>query len=248
MKSITIFIFLVLALLGSLIFMESQFEGISKDQGNAILEELKSIRQELNQIKQKGLVQQGRAKSAIPKTAKVSTLGNPAQGDLKAPVTMVEFTDYQCPYCQRFFSKAYQELKKKYVDTGKLRFVLRDLPLPSHAYARPAAISTHCAGEQDKLWEMHDVLFEARGKLSPADILDHANKIGLEVASFKSCLTSGRYNKDIEQDVKEAKLAGIRGTPSFVLGRTTDNVVDGTLLRGTWPFVTFKDEIEKLLK
>ena len=95
---------------------------------------------------------------------------------------------------------------------------------------------------------MHDALYEGKGKLSQTDILDYANKIGLDSASFKSCLTSGRYNKDIEQDVREAKLAGIRGTPSFVLGRTTDNLVDGTLLRGTWPFVTFKDEIEKLLK
>ena len=242
-------ILVLLIILVALVFQQSRLpESISKEQADATLAELQSIRQELNQIKQKGLVQQGRAKSAIPKTAKVSTLGNPAQGDLKAPVTMVEFTDYQCPYCQKFYSKAYKELKKQYVDTGKLRLVLRDLPLPSHSYAKSAAVSTHCAREQDKFWQMHDALYEGKGKLSQTDILDYANKIGLDSASFKSCLTSGRYNKDIEQDVREAKLAGIRGTPSFVLGRTTDNLVDGTLLRGTWPFVTFKDEIEKLLK
>ncbi|MBT5550659.1 MAG: thioredoxin domain-containing protein, partial [Nitrospina sp.] len=110
-------ILVLLIILVALVFQQSRLpESISKEQADATLAELQSIRQELNQIKQKGLVQQGRAKSAIPKTAKVSTLGNPAQGDLKAPVTMVEFTDYQCPYCQRFFSKAYQELKKKYVD------------------------------------------------------------------------------------------------------------------------------------
>jgi protein-disulfide isomerase len=248
MKPILTLALLVLMVLGSLIILESRFQGITQDQGDAILEELKSIRKELDQIKQKDFVPQGRAKSASPKIAEVATLGNPVLGDLKAPVTLVEFTDYQCPYCQKFYSKAYKELKKQYVDTGKLRLVLRDLPLPSHAYARPAAISTHCAGEQDKLWEMHDVLFEARGKLSPADILDHANKIGLEVASFKSCLTSDRYNKDIEQDVKDARKVGINGTPSFVIGRTTDNLVNGTVIKGTWPFITFRDEIEKLLK
>jgi protein-disulfide isomerase len=237
---------LVLLILGSLVFLQSR--SMSKEQGDTILAELQSIKKELNQIKQKGLAQQGRGKPANLKTAQVSTLGNPILGDLKAPVTLVEFTDYQCPYCQNFYSKAYKKLKTQYIDTGKLRLVLRDLPLPKHLYAKTAAISTHCAGEQDKFWQMHDALFEAKGKINQAEILGYAKSIGLDTSSFKSCLTSGRHDKDIEQDVIEAKLAGIRGTPSFVLGRTTDNLVDGTLLRGTRPFVTFKDEIESLLK
>ncbi len=222
-------------------------EGITKEQGDAILKELKAIRQELNQIKQKGLVSQGRAKTKRPKTAKVSTLGNLILGDLKAPITLVEFTDYQCPFCRKFYSNAYKKLKKQYVDTGKLRFVLRDLPLGFHQHAKPAAISAHCAGEQDKFWEMHDALFDGGGKLNKDDILGYAKKIGLENVSFKSCLTSGRYNEGIKQDVTDARNASITGTPGFVVGRTTDNFVNGTLISGTRPFSTFKKEIDKLL-
>ena len=247
MKSVTIFILLVLALLGSLMFMESQFEGISKDQGNAILEELKSIRQELNQIKQKGLTARAPAKHAHPKTASITTQGNPILGDEKALVTIVEFTDYQCPFCQGFYSKAYKELKKQYVDTGKLRFVLRDLPLEKHQYAKPAAIASHCAGEQNKFWEMHDALFEGRGKLNPDDVLGYASSIGLQEDPFKTCITSGKFNNDIKQDVQDASSAGIRGTPAFVIGKTTEDMVSGTLISGTHPLAAFKQEIDKLL-
>ena len=181
-------------------------EGITKEQGDAILKELKAIRQELNQIKQKGLVPKGKARAKRHSTAKVSTLGNPIFGDLKAPITLVEFTDYQCPFCRKFYLKAYKELKKKYIDTGKLRLVLRDLPLGFHQYAKPAAISAHCAGEQDKFWQMHDALFDGGGKFMPNDILGYAKSIGLQTVAFKSCLTSGRYNEGIEKDVRDAEM------------------------------------------
>ncbi len=222
-------------------------EGISKEQGDAILKELKAIRQELNQIKQKGIAPQGQGRAARPTTASVATLGNPILGDLKAPVTLVEFTDYQCPFCRKFYLQAYKELKKDYIDTGKLRLVLRDLPLGFHQYAKPAAISAHCAGEQDKFWQMHDALFDGGGKFTPDDILGFAKSIELDNSSFKSCLNSGRYNQGIEQDVKDARKAGITGTPGFVLGRTTDNKVTGSLISGTRPFSVFKAEIDKLL-
>jgi protein-disulfide isomerase len=219
-------------------------EGITKEQGDAILKELKAIRQELNEIKQKG---QGRAKLARSATATVSTVGEPMLGDSKSPVTLVEFTDYQCPFCRKFYSNAYKELKKLYVDTGKLRFVLRDLPLPNHNQAKPAAISTHCAGEQNKFWQMHDALFDGGGKLNKEDILKYAKEIGLDNSSFKTCLISGRYKKDIELDVIDARNVGIKGTPSFVVGHTTDNLVTGAIIRGTRPFSAFKAEIDKLL-
>lgn len=228
-------------------FVQVYAEGITKEQGDAILKELKGIRQELKEIKKKGQAAPARGRKARPTTASVATLGNPILGDLKAPVTLVEFTDYQCPFCRKFYSNAYKELKKQYVDTGKLRFVLRDLPLGFHKYAKPAAISAHCAGEQDKFWQMHDALFEGGGKFTQDDILGYAKKIGLENKAFKSCLTSGRYNKGIQQDVTDANKAGITGTPAFVFGRTTDNIVSGTLISGTRPFNTFKKEIEKLL-
>ena len=133
------------------------------------------------------------------------------------------------------------------MEARKLRFVLRDFPLPNHQHAKAAAISAHCAGEQNKFWEMHDALFENGGKLSKADILGYAKSVGLESDSFKSCLTSGRFDKDIKRDIQDAKNSGIRGTPAFVLGYTTDNSVTGMLISGTRPFVTFQNEITRLL-
>lgn len=221
-------------------------EGITKEQGDAILKELKAIRQELKEIKKRGQPARARGRKARQTTASVATLGNPILGDLKAPVTLVEFTDYQCPFCRKFYLAAYKELKKEYIDTGKLRFVLRDLPLGFHPYAKPAAISAHCAGEQDKFWQMHDALFEGN-KFTPQDILGYASSIGLQNDAFKSCLSSGRYNDGIEQDVKDANKAGITGTPGFVIGRTTDNMVKGALISGARPFSAYKAEIDKLL-
>ncbi|MBT3923746.1 MAG: DsbA family protein [Nitrospina sp.] len=241
MKPILTLALLVLIVLGSLIILESKFQGITKEQGDSILSELQSIRHELNAIKQKDLA------GKVAHSVTVSTVGEPMLGEPKAPVTLVEFTDYQCPYCQQFYSRAYKELKKDYIDSGKLRLVLRDLPLPSHQHARSAAISTYCAGEQDKFWEMHDALFEGKGKLNRDDILGYATSLELKKDSFESCLTSGRYKRDIDLDVNDARNVGIKGTPSFVVGRTTDNLVEGTLIRGTRPFSTFKKEIDKLL-
>ncbi|MBT3923748.1 MAG: DsbA family protein [Nitrospina sp.] len=242
MKKIILWVFVV-----CLVPVTAFGESITKEQGDAILKELKAIRQELTQIKKRGLTAPAPRRKAKPTSARVATLGNPILGDLKAPITLVEFTDYQCPFCRKFYLQAYKELKKQYVDTGKLRFVLRDLPLGFHQYAKPAAIATHCAGEQDKFWQMHDALFEEKGKLSPPDILLHAEKIGLKNESFKSCLTSGRYDEGITQDVSDANKVGITGTPGFVVGRTTDNMVTGTIISGTRPFSVFKAEVDKLL-
>ncbi len=232
----------------SLIPFTAFAEGITKQQGDAILKELKGIRQELKEIKKRGVGAPARGRQARPTTAQVATLGNPILGDLKAPITMVEFTDYQCPFCRKFYLQAYKKLKKQYIDTGKLRLVLRDLPLGFHQYAKPAAISAHCAGEQGKFWQMHDALFEGGGKFTPNDILGYATSLKLDKKAFQSCISSGRFNKAIAQDVTDANNAGITGTPGFVIGATTDDKVKGTLISGTRPFSVFKAEIDKLLK
>jgi protein-disulfide isomerase len=89
----------------------------------------------------------------------VATLGNPILGDLKSPVTLIKFTDYECPLSKKFYKNAMQKLKKEYIDTGKLRLVVRDFPLPFHKNARPAANAAHYAGEQNKFWPMQDALY-----------------------------------------------------------------------------------------
>jgi protein-disulfide isomerase len=123
-------------------------------------------------------------------------------------------------------------LKKQYIDTEKLRFVLRDLPLAEHQYAKPAAIASHFAREKNKFLKMHDALFEGRGKLNPDDVFGYASSIGLQEDPFKTCMTSEKFNNDIKQDVKDARIACIRVTLAFVIGKTTDDMVSGTLISG----------------
>jgi protein-disulfide isomerase len=222
-------------------------EVITEEQGDANYSELLDRDSTQNEYRPYGLVRVSWFKSSEPETAIISTAGNPSLGNPNAPVTMVMFTDYQCRFAQKFHFRAYKYLKAHYIDTGKLRFVLRDLPLNIHQDAKPAAVAAHCAGEQGKFWEMHDTLIKNKGKLSQDDILGYAKSNDLESVSFKSCLISGRYDKDIDQDIADARNAGINGTPGFVVARTTDNLVLGTILRGNKSFYTFKNEIDRLL-
>lgn len=221
-------------------------EPMTKEQGDAILKELKQIRKELEEIK-KGSLRVPRRGQGRPVTAKVPTKGSPALGDPKAPITLVEFTDYQCPFCRKFYTNTFPEIKKQYIDTGKVRLILRDLPLGFHAKARPAAKAAHCAREQGKFWEMHDALFEGGGKLNRKDFVRYAETIGVDDSPFQECLESDRHKEDIDRDIADAGKASINGTPGFVLGKTTENEIEGSLISGAQPFTLFKRQIDSLL-
>ena len=221
-------------------------EPMTKEQGDAILKELKQIRKELQEIK-KGSLRGPRRGPVRPTTAKVETKGSPSLGDPEAPITLVEFTDYQCPFCRRFYINTLSKIKAQYIDTGKMRLVLRDLPLGFHANARPAAKAAHCAREQGKFWEMHDALFEGGGKLERKDFTRYAGDIGVEDFSFQECMESNRHDNAIERDIADAGKASINGTPGFVLGKTTDNEIKGTLISGAQSFSSFKRHIDRLL-
>ena len=221
-------------------------EGITKDQGDAILKELKQIRKELQEIK-KGSLRAPRRGPVRPTTAKVETKDSPSLGDPEAPITLVEFTDYQCPFCRRFYTNTLSKIKEQYIETGKVRLVLRDLPLGFHSKARPAAKAAHCAREQGKYWEMHDALFEGGGKLDKKDFTRYAEKIGVDDFPFQECMASSRHNEAIDRDVADAGKASINGTPGFVLGKTTENEINGTLISGAQSFASFKRQIDNLL-
>jgi protein-disulfide isomerase len=228
-------------------------EGITKEQGDAILKELKHILKELKHIRKeleeikKGSLRAPRRGPARPVTAKIETKDSPVLGDPEAPITLVEFTDYQCPFCRKFYTNTLSEIKKQYIDTGKVRLVLRDLPLGFHAKARPAAKATHCAREQGKYWEMHDALFEGGGKLNSEDFTRYAEKIGVEDFSFQECMASDRHKEAIDRDIADAGKASINGTPGFVLGKTTENEIEGALISGAQSFASFKRQIDNLL-
>jgi protein-disulfide isomerase len=220
---------------------------ITQEQADAILTELSAMRGLLEKIEQQGgAAARGRARPTTPTTAKVAVTG-PMLGKADAPVTVVEFTDYQCPYCRRFYQTTYPQLKKKYVDTGQVRWIVRNLPLGFHADAVPAAMAAHCAGDQGKYWEMRDTLFSNSANLGREALDGYGASLGLDAAAFASCLDSGSHKEQIDTDAAEANRVRITGTPTFVIGRTEDDAVNGRRVVGAQSLAVFQSEIDRLL-
>lgn len=143
-------------------------------------------------------------------------------GSEDAPVTIIEFSDYQCPFCNRHYVQTLPQLKAEYINTGKVKLVFRDFPLTFHTEADEAAEAAECAGEQGKYWEMHDKLFESvdewGGKSDPKDVFKNlASDIGLDSTDFNECLDSGKYTQEVQEDEQDGASLGITGTPGFFL-------------------------------
>ena len=243
--------FMVSALLismSAMIIATEKSDVISKQEASAILEELKNIRGVLERIEKKsGASARAAAKPATPKVAEISSINRPSLGKSDAPVTIVEVSDYQCPFCKRFSDSTMVSLKKDYIDTGKVRLVFKDMPLPFHNRAKKVAQAAHCAGDQGKYWQMHDQIFSDIKKYSDEDLLSHAQQLKLDEGEFKTCLDSKRHLESIEKDIADASKAGLSGTPSFVIGKTTSDVIKGDVVIGAQPISSLKKYIEKYL-
>ncbi len=163
----------------------------------------------------------------------VASAGHPTIGPANAPITIVEFGDFQCPFCKRA-QPTLKEVLAKY--PNKVRLVYMDYPLPFHPHALDAAKAARCAGEQGKFWQYHDGLFADQAKESPADLKGLAKHLGLNTTQFDSCFEKAKYQSAIEQDVEEGKKLGVDGTPSFY--------IDGRPLVGAVPFQNFQQVIE----
>ena len=223
--------------------------------GTAELEQIKAdlaivkgqLAQVLRLLNQQRPAQATRPAPTGPVRANIA--GAPTLGRADAPVTIVEFSDYQCPFCQRFFATTLPALKKDYIETGKVRYVFRDYPIDQlHPHARKAAEAAHCAGEQQKYWEMHDRLFQQQNALALPQLSEHARSLGLDVATFDACLSSGRHAARVERGVTDAAEAGVQGTPGFVIGRTIDgDLIEGTPVRGAQPLDAFRQIIDRAL-
>lgn len=172
-----------------------------------------------------------------PPRVTVGEANNPAKGPVGAPVTVVEFSDFQCPYCARV-NPTLTKLQEAYA--GKLRIVFRDLPLLNiHKNAGHAAEAAHCAHDQGKFWEMHDRLFANQAKLAPADLKEHAVALSLDATAFNQCLDSGKYTAEWRRDSEEAGRLGLSGTPAFF--------INGRLLSGAQPYDAFAQVIDEEL-
>jgi protein-disulfide isomerase len=179
----------------------------------------------------------------------LSVRGETFRGDSGAHVAIIEYADFECPYCGEYERKVFPQILSDYIEPGKVKYFYRDLPLPMHARALPAARAARCAGEQGKYWEMHDSLFARQNALSTPAVLDRAQTLGLDQAKFTECLSSEKYTEDIQKSVSEAQKMGIDGTPSFFLGviEPGGDVTIEKRFKGAPPFDVFKSELDALL-
>ena len=209
-------------------------------------EGLKAIQKDLQDIK--GMLTRPAGRPSF--ISQVVDLGSrPIRGDASAKVTLVEISDYQCPFCGRYAKETYPQIETEYIKTGKVKAAFLDLPLESiHKAAFAAAKTVRCAGEQGKYWEMHDRLFANQKTLEPWN--PHAEAIGLDVKTFETCVGSNKHDAAIRRDMAEAQKLGVSGTPGFLIGRTdprSSKVKIAAALRGARPFADFKTEIDNLL-
>ena len=163
---------------------------------------------------------------------------DPVFGPANAPVTIIEFSDYQCPYCQKWYTEVFGRLISTY--GNKLRFVYRDFPLTSlHPQAEPAAIAAHCAGEQGKYWEFHDLVFGGQLGLSRTSYTQYASDLNINIEKFTTCISSEKYKAEVENDLKYASNLGVRSTPTFF--------INGIAVVGAQPFEVFQQLIDQEL-
>jgi len=220
--------------------------GITREQGEAILSELGRIRQLLEKMVKADSLRAAQP-APSPGGVKVQVGDSPTLGSPNAPLTMVEFTDYQCFFCRQFYLNSFGELKKKFIDTGKLRYVVRDFPLSFHADAMRAAQAAHCAGAQGQYWPMRNALISNQSNLGEAALVGYAQSLSLDVARFRTCLASDKYLAEIQHSVEGANAIDISGTPSFVLGKTTPEGVEGAKIEGALPSADFETKIKAWL-
>jgi protein-disulfide isomerase len=214
----------------------------------------KAIQQELQEIKQ--LLKQQRVAAAAPAQAPLPKTmdagGILVKGDPNAPITIVEFTDMQCPFCGRYAENTLSKIDQEYIKSGKVRYIVKDFPLESiHPNALRAAEATHCAAEQNKAWEMHDRLFANQQKLTKEDITAHAAALGLDSAKFEACLDSDRYAADIRKEIAVGQSSGVNGTPTFFLGVSDaqpDQMKPQRMLSGALDFSVFKSVLDDMAK
>jgi protein-disulfide isomerase len=216
-------------------------QGVTQQQADQMLKELKAIREALERVSPPA------GQPAADPKASLNDLRGPFMGKPDAPLTLVEFTDLQCTYCSRFTSTTFGQIKAAYIDTGMVRFVSRDFPLEFHPQALPAARAARCAAEQGKYFEMRSALVRGASKLSPEFIATTAQELKLDMGAFTPCAASTRFDADIRRDLEIGMRLGIEGTPSFVLGRSTPNGVDGVLVVGAQPFQVFDAKIKEQL-
>jgi protein-disulfide isomerase len=239
-------VFASIVISGSMVFLGLQMSGSGLSANLAAEDaEIKALLAELKKANPEAV-----AAPSIP-TSKSELMDDDALlGEKNAPVMLVEFSDYQCPFCNRHFSQTFNQIKKNYVDTGKVAYVYRDYPLSFHADALPAAIAAECVRDQQgdsAYFQMHEKIFTGvsnTGTIPPATLSKYASELGANMSKYESCLTSPEKEAEVYADMSAGSGYGISGTPGFVL----TNGETSTSISGAQPYAAFKAQIDALLQ
>jgi protein-disulfide isomerase len=215
------------------------------------IEALKARQQALEQQVGQLLAALNQARDPQPQNVAINVANAPFKGKPDAKVTMIEFSDFQCPFCGRHVRETMPLVDREYIQTGKVRYVFRDFPIDSlHPQAAKGHEAVNCAGEQGRYWEMWERLFANPRQMSPPELVEHGRAVGVDPVRLKQCLDSGKYTAAVNASVQEAVNLGATGTPIIFLGLTepgSNTVKAVRVIRGAYPFERFKQVIDSLL-
>jgi protein-disulfide isomerase len=221
-----------------------------KKQVQALEQGEQQILQELRELKKLLQTKAVDPIAAAPVVATLNVKGEPFKGVSTAQIAIVEYSDFECPFCGKYTREIYPQIIERYVKTGKVRYYFRDLPLPIHPNAMPAAIAARCAGDQGKFWEMHDRLFANQSALSAKDFAEGAAALGLDQAKFSDCIGTAKYGGAIRKVMAGARQMGIDGTPAFAIGTVGQGgevVAISQVALGADSFEEFKTILDEVL-
>lgn len=220
--------------------LQQQIDELRQGQ-EQILKQLSEIRQALRQREHT---------NAPPSFLSVNVHGEPFRGDAKARVAILEYSDFDCGYCGQYAAEIFPQLNTNYIATGKIKYFFRDMPSPEHPNAMFKAKLARCAGEQGKLWEMHDYLFAHQQPLSGANLENVAKAVGVDAEKLGACVASEKYKPLVERSLMTADRLHIQGTPAFIIGTLSD---DGSFLKspqvvvGAQDYAFFQNKLDELL-
>jgi protein-disulfide isomerase len=216
---------------------------------SALSEKQQQIIDQLSELKRL-LQANSETRGAVHVPTSIVLHGELFKGAISAQVAIIEYGDFECPFCGQFMREVYPQIISKYISTVKVKYFYRDLAMPMHPHALSAARAARCAGEQGKLWEMRESLFANQAALADKDLSSRAQELGLDTGKFVECVSSERYTEDIRRSFSEAQKMGIGGTPTFLLGIVES---DGQTVRiektiiGAYPYEVFQSDLEELL-
>ncbi len=193
------------------------------------------------------------AAAAMPAagTQPLKIAGRPSKGNPRARLTMVEYSDYECPYCGQYAAQVHPRIDSEYIQTSKVQYVFKNLPIEQlHRQTFKAHVAAACAGDQGRFWEMHDRLFADQRNLTLDRFVEIASMLKIDPVKFRACVESTKHEAMIREDIAEAQSGGVRGTPVFVLAYTDpkgQTVTPVRVIVGAQPFETFKEAIDALL-